>query len=99
MEDSEIEETTEESEDESLDEEEDAADNAARNIKAEKKSDLQSTETEFYAWNCHTKKHVKWDYSVKDIIETPYNKQKRSLSMNNISVHEWRNLSAANFFK
>ena len=84
VEDSEVEETTEESEVESSDEEEDAADNAAKNGKAEKKGDLQSTDMEFYAWNCHTKKHVKWDYSVDDIRETPYDKQKRSLSMNSI---------------
>ena len=71
---SEVEETTEESEIESSDEEEDAADNAAKNGKAEKKGDLQSTDMEFYAWNRHTKKHVKWDYSVDDIRETPYNK-------------------------
>eukprot|EP00957_Ditylum_brightwellii_P157816 12012143-Ditylum_brightwellii.AAC.1 len=66
VEDSEVEETTEESEIESLDEEEDAVDNAARNSKAEKKGGLQSTDMEFYAWNYHTKKHVKWDYSVDD---------------------------------
>eukprot|EP00957_Ditylum_brightwellii_P075404 5731012-Ditylum_brightwellii.AAC.1 len=86
MEDSELEETIEESEDESLDEEEYAADNAIRNNKAEKKGDLQPTDTEFHAWNCHIKKHGKWDYSVDGTRDTPYNKQKRSLSMNNISV-------------
>eukprot|EP00957_Ditylum_brightwellii_P070711 5374522-Ditylum_brightwellii.AAC.1 len=85
MEDSEVEETTEESDDESSDEEEDAADNAARNGKAEKKGDLQSTDMELYEWNHHTKKHVKWEYSVDDIRETSYNKQKRSPPMNNIS--------------
>eukprot|EP00957_Ditylum_brightwellii_P063318 4805542-Ditylum_brightwellii.AAC.1 len=76
VEDSELEETTEESEVESMVEEEDAAANATRNGKADKKDDLQSTDTE----------------------ETPYNKQKRSPSMNNISVQEWRNLSAARIF-
>eukprot|EP00957_Ditylum_brightwellii_P093186 7095251-Ditylum_brightwellii.AAC.1 len=85
VEDSEVEETTEESEIESSNEKEDAADNAARNGKAKKKGDLQSSDTEFYAWNCHTKKHIKWDYSVDDFRKTPYDQQKRSLSMNNIS--------------
>eukprot|EP00957_Ditylum_brightwellii_P174556 13291038-Ditylum_brightwellii.AAC.1 len=85
VEDSEVEETIEESEVESFDEKEDAADNATRNGKAEKKGDLQSTDTDVYAWNCHTKKHVKWNYSVDGFRETPYDKQKRSPSMNNIS--------------
>eukprot|EP00957_Ditylum_brightwellii_P034904 2645111-Ditylum_brightwellii.AAC.1 len=57
VEDSEVEETTEENEVESLDENKDTADNATRNSKAEKKGGLQSTGMEFYAWNCHTKKH------------------------------------------
>eukprot|EP00957_Ditylum_brightwellii_P062514 4744384-Ditylum_brightwellii.AAC.1 len=98
VENSEVEETSEDSEIESLDEEEDVADNVARNCKEEKKGDFQSTDMEFYAWTCHTKKHVEWDYSVDDVRETPYNKQKRSLSVNNISVQERRNLSTARIF-
>eukprot|EP00957_Ditylum_brightwellii_P022964 1733231-Ditylum_brightwellii.AAC.1 len=98
LEDSELEETTKESEVESSNEEEDAAGNVARNGKAVKKGDLQSTDMEFYTWNCHTKKHVKWDYSIDVVRETPHNKQTRFPSMNNISVQEWRNLSAAGFF-
>eukprot|EP00957_Ditylum_brightwellii_P105642 8055417-Ditylum_brightwellii.AAC.1 len=74
VENSELEETTEESEVESSEEEEGAADNATRNGKAGKKGDLQSTDMEFYVWNRHTKKHVKWDYSVDDVRETPYDK-------------------------
>eukprot|EP00957_Ditylum_brightwellii_P031273 2370553-Ditylum_brightwellii.AAC.1 len=98
VEDSEVEEKSEESDIESSDKVYDAADNTTRNSKTEKKGDLQSTDTEFHAWSCHTKKHVKWDYSVDDVRKTPYDKQKRSLPMNNISVQEWRNLRAAGIF-